>query len=414
MTPAGPDAGRGDGADGDARWMRRALRLAERGWGRVAPNPLAGAVVVRDGEAAGEGWHAEHGAPHAEAQALREAGDRARGATVYVTLEPCDHRGKTPPCTEALLDAGVARVVVGCRDPHPEAGGGVARLRESGVDVTVGVEGGEAARLNAPFLWRHAREAPFVTLKLALSLDARIAREAGTRSAVTGEEAWAFVHRQRAAHGAVLVGRRTAEVDDPRLTARGEVRPRRPPVRVVLDTRLRLDPGSALARTSGDAPVWVLCAPGPPAGRRSRLEEAGVRVLEVDEADEGPGLRPGAAAARLAEEGVGSVLVEGGGEVAASFLAAGRVQRMHLLYAPVVYGEDGVEGFPGLETERSAWTPVERAAHGRDTRVTLESRELRGLCRRLGAEDDAGVGDEGDAGRPAGGADDGAVGGGRR
>lgn len=360
--------------------MRRALALAERGWGRVAPNPLVGAVVVRDGEVVGEGWHAEHGGPHAEVRALREAGEHARGATVYVTLEPCTHRGKTPPCTEAIVEAGVRRVVVGCRDPHPEAGGGAELLRGAGVEVETGVEGAEAARLNAPFLWRHTGGGPFVSLKLALSLDARIARSRGTTAAVTGDDAWAFVHRLRAGHRAVLVGRRTAEVDDPRLTARGEVRPRRPTLRVVLDSRARLDPGSTLARTAGEAPVWVLCAPGAPAERRARLEELGVRVLEVEDAGE-EGLAPEAVARRLAREEVGSVLVEGGGRVAASFLAAGRVQRMHLLYAPVVYGTDGVEGFPGLSVGEGEWRPAERAALGRDTLITLESRALRRVLR---------------------------------
>lgn len=357
--------------------MRRAVDLAERGLGRVAPNPLVGAVVVRDGAIVGEGWHREYGADHAEAEALRAAGGRALGATVYVTLEPCTHRGKTPPCTEALLDAGVDRVVVGCRDPHPEAGGGIERLREAGVDVTAAVGGEEVARLNAPFLWRQAAGAPFVAVKLALSLDGCISRAPGTRTAVTGDAAWNFVHRLRASHRAVLVGRRTAEVDDPRLTARGDVRPRRPTVRVVLDTGLRLAPGSNLARTAREAPVWAVCAPGADAGRRDRLEEAGVRVLEVERSDEGEGLRPASVVDRLGREGVGSILVEGGGRVAASFLSADRVQRMHLLYAPEVFGPQGVEGFPGLALETGAWRPADRTALGPDTLITLESRELR-------------------------------------
>lgn len=403
-------AGKGPGPSADRRFMGRALELARRGRGRAAPNPMVGAVVVRDGEVVGEGWHAEHGAAHAEAEALREAGGRARGATVYVTLEPCAHRGKTSPCTEALLDAGVRRVVVACRDPHPEAEGGAEALREAGVEVDVGVEGREAARLNARFLWRQARGAPFVGLKLALSLDARIARSPGTRTAVTGEEAWGHVHRLRAGHRAVLVGRRTVEVDDPRLTARGDVRPRRPTIRVVLDSRLRLDPSSTLARTAGEAPVWALCAPGPPADRRDRLEAAGVRVLEVgEERDGGPavreataaggaaarggregteragaGLPPAAVTGRLGREGVGSVLVEGGGRVAASFLAAGVVQRMDLLYAPVVYGRDGVEGFPGLSVPEGRWAPAGRRALGRDTLIRLESRDLRRVLRKYG------------------------------
>lgn len=373
---------RGAPSSEDRRFMRRALELAPRGRGRVAPDPLVGAVVVRDGEVVGEGWHREFGDPHAEVEALRAAGDRARDATVYVTLEPCAHHGKTPPCTEALLEAGVRRVVAACRDPHAEASGGAGRLRDAGIEVATGVEGLSAARVNAPFLWRHTEGAPFVALKLALSLDGRIARSPGTRTAVTGEEAGAWVHRRRAVHRAVLVGRRTAEVDDPRLTARGDVRPRRPPVRVVLDTGLRLSPDSTLARTAGEeGPVWVACAPGAPADRRSRLEEAGVRVLEVEPSEDGPGLRPASVVRRLGREGVGSVLVEGGGRVAASFLDAGRVQRMHLLYAPVTYGPEGVEGFPGLALGEDAWRPAERRALGRDTLVSLESPRLRRVLR---------------------------------
>lgn len=380
----------GSRASADGRFMRRALRLAERGWGRVAPDPLVGAVAVRDGEVVGEGWHREFGGPHAETEALEAAGARARGATVHVSLEPCTHHGKTAPCADALIGAGVRRVVVGCRDPHAEAGGGVERLREAGVEVTVGVEGLEAARLNAPFLWRHAGGGPFVALKLALSLDGRIARSPGSRTAVTGDEAWSYVHRQRAGHRAVLVGRRTAEVDDPRLTARGEVRPRRPRVRAVLDTRLRLPPDSTLARTAGEgSPVWVLCAPGPHDGRRAPLEEAGVRVLEVEASEDARGVDPAATVARLASEGVRTVLVEGGGRVAASFLAADRVHRMHLLYAPVAFGPRGVEGFPGLTLGEGAWSPAERRELGRDTLLVLESRPLRRVLRGQSREEAA-------------------------
>lgn len=366
--------------------MRRALELARRGWGRVAPNPLVGAVVVRNGKVVGEGWHVEHGAPHAEAAALEDAGEAARGSTVYVTLEPCTHQGETPPCAPALVEAGVARVVVGCRDPHPDAAGGLEVLREAGVEAVAGVAGRAAARLNAPFLWRHAREAPFVTLKLALSLDARIARREGHRSAVTGEAAWAHVHRLRAGHDAVLVGRRTAGVDDPRLTARGEREPATPPVRVVLDTELRLSPGSRLARSTDRAPLWVLCGPGPDPARRSALEAAGARVVPVEGAGAGDGLRPSGVADALRDGGVGSVLVEGGGRVAASFLHDGWVQRMHLLYAPVLFGPEGVPGFPGVATEPGSWRPAERRSLGDDTLLVLESAGLADLVDRLGAE----------------------------
>lgn len=368
----------------DGTYMRRALRLARRGLGRVAPNPLVGAVVVRDGRVVGEGWHAEFGGDHAEVAALAEAGDRAAGGTLYVSLEPCDHAGKTPPCTEAVLASGVGRVVVACRDPSRRPGAGLERLRGEGVEVTEGVEAAEAIRLNAPFLWRAVTGAPFVALKLALSLDGRISAREGERTEVTGQEAAAFVHGLRAAHGAVLVGRSTAVVDDPRLTARGEVTPRRPPERVVLDSRLRTPADARLFRTADRTPTRVFCAPDAPEGRRRELTEAGVQVEEVPPAGDREGLSLEAVLERLGEAGVGSVLVEGGGRVAASFLREDRVHRMHLLYAPVAYGPEGVPGFPGVEVPPGRWEPGTRRALGRDTLLTLELgrvlRELESAC----------------------------------
>ncbi|MGH7542129.1 MAG: bifunctional diaminohydroxyphosphoribosylaminopyrimidine deaminase/5-amino-6-(5-phosphoribosylamino)uracil reductase RibD, partial [Gemmatimonadota bacterium] len=239
----------------DPAHMREASELAERGWGRVSPNPLVGAVVARGRDVVGRGWHAEFGADHAEVMALREAGPRADGATLYVTLEPCAHQGKTPPCTEAIRRAGIRRVVIACRDPDPEAGGGAGALRTAGLDVEIGLAGAAAKRLNAPFLWRHRTGTPFGALKLALSLDAKLGIP-DTRASVSGPAAWERVHRLRAAHDAILVGRRTAEIDDPLLTARGEVQPRRPPIRAVLDPQLRLAPTSQLARTVQLGPVW--------------------------------------------------------------------------------------------------------------------------------------------------------------
>lgn len=367
---------RGRSAGRDRRLMEHALGLAGRGAGRVAPNPLVGAVVARDGEVVGEGWHAEFGGDHAEVAALREAGEAARGAAVYVTLEPCAHEGKTPPCADALIEAGVARVIVACRDPDPRARGGVERLEAAGVEVEVGTAARRAARQNAAFLWERARERPFVTLKLALSLDGRIAAAEGERTAVTGEEALAHAHRLRATHDAVLVGRRTVEVDDPRLTARGEVVPRRPSRRVVLDSELRIPSDAALVRGAEEAPVVVLCAPGADPGRREALEGRGVRVLTARRAGDAEGLDPEAVLGTLAREGIGTVLVEGGGRVAASFLRRRCVERAHLLYAPVLFGPEGVEGFPGLDALPGGWSAHERSGLGRDTLLVLESEAL--------------------------------------
>lgn len=360
-------AGLREGGTGDdRRWMDRALEIAARGWGRVAPNPMVGAVVVKEGRVVGEGAHREFGGPHAEVRALEEAGGEAAGATLYVTLEPCRHQGKTPPCTRTILEAGVERVVAACRDPDAEGGGGARELAESGVEVVLGVGAGPARRLNARYLWGRIEERPYVELKYALSLDGSLSRRAGERTAVSGPEAGEYVHWLRAGFDAILVGRRTARVDDPRLTVRGQVVPREIPRRLVLDPALRIPLESRLVSTAGEIPVWLLAAPGAPAERRERLEERGVRVLTV--AEESPGrLRPGSVLDALAGRGVRAVLVEGGGRVGSSFLRADLVDRMALLRAPVFFGPDGVPAFVGeVPAEGERWTPGESRELGRD------------------------------------------------
>lgn len=371
--------------EADRRHMRRAVHLARRGWGRVAPNPLVGAVVVRDGTVVGEGWHRAFGADHAEVMALRAASSSARGGTLYASLEPCSHHGKTPPCVDAILAAGVRRVVAATRDPHRTASGGLERLREAGVTVSLGVEAERAVRTNAAFLWSEVRGLPFGALKLGLTLDGRIAERPGVRSRVTGARAWREVHRLRAGHDAVLVGRRTAAVDDPRLTARGRPEPRRPPVRVVLDPGLRISPDSTLARTAREVPTWVLAAPDAPGGARRTLEAGGVRVLEVPlEREHRLDVR--AAWRKLAEEGIASVLVEGGGRVASSLLRDGLLQRMHLIYASRVFGVAGVPAFPDLEDAPQiwrAWSPTRARKLGGDVLLELEHAAVGRLARRL-------------------------------
>src|SRR5688572_23259909 len=220
------------GAVRDVTHMRRALSLAHRGWGRTAPNPMVGAVVVRGDTVVGEGFHAEYGGPHAEVVALREAGERARGATVYVTLEPCAHHGKTPPCADALIAAGVARVVIAVNDPNPTARGGAARLRAAGIEVVAGVEREAACELNAPFFNALVSRRPWVTLKLALSREGAIAPASRATHWLTGPEARAELHRLRAGFDAIAVGLGTVIADDPALTARGVPAPRVPPARV--------------------------------------------------------------------------------------------------------------------------------------------------------------------------------------
>src|SRR3989440_8823130 len=239
--------------------MERALDLARRGWGRVAPNPLVGAVVLAGDDVVAEGYHAEYGGPHAEVVALEAAGARARGTTLVVNLEPCAHHGKTPPCTDAILAAGVARVVAAISDPDPQAQGGAAVLRAKGVIVSIGLLAEAAAALNAPFLFaREQAERPFVALKLATSIDGRIADAAGSSQWVSGEAAREHVHWLRAGFDAIAVGGTTALRDNPQLTVRGAVAPRRPPVRVVFDRRAMLNLGVQLVSTAREVPTWVM------------------------------------------------------------------------------------------------------------------------------------------------------------
>jgi diaminohydroxyphosphoribosylaminopyrimidine deaminase / 5-amino-6-(5-phosphoribosylamino)uracil reductase len=346
----------------DTGFMARALALADAGWGRVHPNPLVGAVVVRDGAIVGEGAHREWGGTHAEVEALRAAGEAARGATLFVTLEPCAHHGKTPPCTDAILAAGVRTVVFAAEDPDPAAAGGRGILEEAGVEVRAGVERAAARRQNALFLVPLEERRPFVAIKFGLSLDSRIARVSGERTRITGPEAEAEVHRLRAGFDAILVGGRTARIDDPLLTARGEPVPRVPPVRVVVSGAADLPPGGRLASTAHETPVWLVAGADAPPDRVAALEARGVRVLRAsrardgaeeggpDGAPNGPAegvLDPAAVVRVLAEHGIQTLLCEGGGRLASALLAARTVDRLYLFHAPLVLGAGGVPAFPG-------------------------------------------------------------------
>jgi diaminohydroxyphosphoribosylaminopyrimidine deaminase / 5-amino-6-(5-phosphoribosylamino)uracil reductase len=343
-------------APDDGAFMRRALVLAERGWGRTAPNPMVGAVVVRDGSVVGEGWHAEYGGPHAEVEALRAAGELARGATVYVTLEPCNHHGKTPPCTDALLAAGVARVVVACEDPHPVARGGAERLRDAGVEVTIGVEAEAARELNAPFFHALRSDRPFVRLKLALSLDGAIADHTRRPGWLTGEAARHEVHRLRAGADAVAVGIGTALADDPELTVRHGPTPRIAPLRVVFDRSARLPLDSRLVGTARDVPVAVVTAPGD-SRNAAALEARGVTVIRAGSARE--------ALLALRERGVRSLLVEGGAGLASSLVQGAVVDRLVIFRAPLVLGAGSLNPFGSLPAVRAADAPRWRLVESR-------------------------------------------------
>jgi diaminohydroxyphosphoribosylaminopyrimidine deaminase/5-amino-6-(5-phosphoribosylamino)uracil reductase len=366
-----PDRPMPDPTPEDLHHIRRAIALAWNGWGRVAPNPLVGCVIVRDGQVVGEGWHTEYGQPHAEVEALRAAGERARGATAYVSLEPCSHWGKTPPCTGALIEAGVRRVVFAGFDPNPKAKGGAEVLREAGIEVLGGVDEAAVRDQNAAFFHAHSgAERPFVALKLALSLDARIADAGGRSFWITGDEARAEVHRLRAGYDAIAVGIGTVLADDPTLTVRGTVEPRVPPVRIALDRGLRLPLESKLVRTAREVPVWAVCEPDAPADRRRALEGAGVRVLGgFDLADQLCAIR---------EAGVRSMFVEGGSVLASALLAADVVDRMHLFYAPVLLGPGGAAPFAGIPDtplpDAHRWRHIDTQTFGADTLITLARR----------------------------------------
>lgn len=336
-------------------FMGRALREAERGRGRTSPNPAVGAILVKNGRVIARGFHARAGGPHAEVVALRAAGARARGADLYTTLEPCDHQGKTPPCSRAILAAGVGRVFVGSRDPNPLVSGrGMRRLRRAGIPVVAGILAEECDRVNEGWFKFIRSGRPFVTLKAAVTLDGRLATATGDSRWISGEESRALVHRLRDRVDAVIVGRGTVEADDPRLTTRLPEGGGRDAARVILDSHLAVSPRAQVFRQDSPAPTLVACIAPVDEGRKARLEKAGARILvcrskggRVDVAD---------LLARLASLGMVEVLVEGGAEVYGAFLDRGLWDRLLLFVAPIVLG--GGPAWPAIpEAKRVAKAP---------------------------------------------------------
>ncbi|MDZ7959331.1 MAG: bifunctional diaminohydroxyphosphoribosylaminopyrimidine deaminase/5-amino-6-(5-phosphoribosylamino)uracil reductase RibD [Aulosira sp. DedQUE10] len=318
------------GSDFDSRMMRRCLELARRALGRTSPNPLVGAVVVKDGEIVGEGFHPRAGEPHAEVFALRAAGESARGATVYVSLEPCNHYGRTPPCSQGLINAGVAKVVVGMVDPNPlVAGGGIARLRAAGIEVLVGVEEAACQKLNEAFVHRILYKRPLGILKYAMTLDGKIATTSGHSAWVTNQAARSEVHQLRAACDAVIVGGNTVRQDNPYLTSH-QVGAHNP-LRVVMSRHLNLPENAHLWQT-GEAPTVVLTEVGANPNVQEFLRQQGVEVVEFTS------LTPDNVMAHLYERGFCSVLWECGGTLAASAIAQKSVQKILAFIAPKIIG----------------------------------------------------------------------------
>ena len=326
----------------DPYHMEAALALAARGIGRTWPNPSVGCVIVKDGRVVGRGRTADGGRPHAETQALSMAGDRAQGATVYVSLEPCCHHGQTPPCTDALIEAKVARVVVAAADPDPRVmGQGIERLKAAGIQVSVGLLEDKAAAVNAGFFAARQWGRPLITVKIASTLDGRIATKDGQSQWITGPVARAWGHRLRACHDAVLVGIRTAISDDPDLTCRLPGLDDRPPVSVVVDGWLNLPDASKLVRAAASRPVWVLTNAKPDPKRVKQLEGYGVKVIPVVSALDRVIDLP-LAMTQLAQLGLTRIMVEGGSRVAATFMHADLVDRLVWFRAPAIMGGDGL------------------------------------------------------------------------
>lgn len=337
--------------------MRAALALARRGLGQVWPNPAVGCILVRDGHVVGRGWTAPGGRPHAETIALERAGAKAKGATVYVSLEPCSHQGQTPPCADALIAAKVARVVASIQDPDPRvSGSGFARLREAGIEVDVGIGAESAAEINAGFLKRLSEGRPIVTLKLATSLDGAIATRKGESQWITGETARAASHLLRATSDAILVGSQTAISDNPELTCRLPGLEGRSPLRLVVDGRLRIDLTSKLVTSARRVPTWILTRAGNDPARISILLSAGVEVIELPDGED-VGVDLPAALQELGKRGLTRILVEGGARLASSLLRHDLVDRLAWFRAPMVLGGDAIPAVISLGLDQLKLAP---------------------------------------------------------
>lgn len=355
--------------------MLRALKLAARGSGTAHPNPMVGAVIVKDGKTVGEGWHRKPGTPHAEILALSDAGQMSRGSDLYINLEPCSHFGRTPPCAHAIARSGIVRVVAACGDPNPEIDGkGFQILREAGINVVVGLLEERARELNRAFFHFVKRGAPYVTLKLASTLDGRIATRSGESKWITGEESRRSVHRLRAQADAVLAGVGTVLKDDPRLTVRVPGNTNQP-VRIVLDPALKTPVGARLVAEAHDGRTLIVVGQNVPRERLERFSERGVGFIKLHAEK---GLFPWEQLSEsLVSRGLIHLMVEGGGRTAAWFVRHGCVQRFEIYLAPVLLGEEGVPSMGSLSVDALSQAPsftiVRTRRLGVDLHVTADA-----------------------------------------
>ncbi|MCW5213240.1 bifunctional diaminohydroxyphosphoribosylaminopyrimidine deaminase/5-amino-6-(5-phosphoribosylamino)uracil reductase RibD [Desulfobulbus sp. TB] len=360
--------------------MRLAIQEAKKGQGRTSPNPCVGAVIIKDNQVLGQGYHRRAGTPHAEVNALADTVAKEKsctGATIYVTLEPCNHTGRTPPCSQAILEAGLSRVVVGMADPNPVASGGADFLRSHGIEVTLGILEQECRQLNYPFLKHSVTGLPWVVMKVGMSLDGKISRRTGKGGAITGPASKQRVHTLRNELDAILIGSSTALIDDPSLTTRLEQENCRDPLRVILDSQLRLSPRVRMLKQQSSAATWIFCADNASEQKQQELEQAGA-ILHRVESDKDGGLDLLQILHRLGQADITSVLVEGGAAIHGSFLKKQLVDQVYLFTAPYFIGEQGTSLLSGYSLgERE--TPL--ILENQTTEIVGQDILLQGLLR---------------------------------
>lgn len=355
----------------DIEFMKVALQLAKKGQGKTSPNPCVGAVVVSDGQIVGKGYHEKAGMPHAEVNAIADAGELTRGATIYVTLEPCNHTGRTPPCTQAILNAGISKVVVGMLDPNPLVqGGGCRFLEENGVDVTSGVLDHECQAINYPFIKHITKGLPWTVMKAGMSLDAKITYIKGQGGKITGAKSATVTHQLRNSCDAILIGVETALIDNPSLTTRLEDEQTQDPIRIILDTNLRLSPVSNLLQQKSDAPTWIFCGQEASEENEQVLKDAGAVIYRVPYNKNMIDLS--AVLAKLGALNVTSVLIEGGAKIHATMLQQNLIDEVYLFTAPFFIGDNGTPLLSGYEPENSGLPhirQIETQQLGEDTLI---------------------------------------------